>query len=357
MVLVAWLLVISGMATLLIAANRKQKDHVCHAVLIGIKGGDQKSYVGREAVLKLIEKTANGSLLHRSLTSIDLEQLEKRLNTDPWIKNAELYFDSKDALHVFVEEREPMARVFTTAGSSFYIDSSGHRMPLLEQMSIRVPLVTGFTNARRFNAQDSVLLNQVKQVAGFISGNEFWNAQIGQIDITPEREFELFPVIGNHIIKLGAGDNVEEKLDRLYVFYKQVMSKEGFDKYAALDIRFNGQVIGVKKGATSAVDSIQLRKNIEELMNRANLQNIDEEMLPQQNSAATTDSTVSNTATRANPVPVKTNPTPIVLDHTRSNTANRKTTTQSNPPVKTKQNDNPKAMKPKAVMPKRNEYR
>src|SRR5205085_4922299 len=112
---------------------------------------------------------------------------------------------------------------------SFYIDSSGHRMPLLEKMSVRVPVVTGFTAAKKLNAQDSEMLNQVKQVAQFIYNNEFWNAQVGQIDVRDDNRFELIPVIGDHIIRIGDGNNIEEKLERLFVFYKQVMSKAGFN--------------------------------------------------------------------------------------------------------------------------------
>lgn len=334
-----WLLVISGITSLLIAANSKEKEHVCSGIFIGIKGNEGKFYVEKEDVLELIEKTTGSSLLKKAITGINLERLERGLKTNPWIKNAELYFDSKDGLHVFVEEREPIARVFTTQGSSFYMDSSGARMPLLDKMSIRVPVITGFTSARRFDAADSTLLDQVKKLAQFVYSNEFWNAQVGQIDITPERKFDLVPVIGDHIIKLGDGENVEEKLNRLFVFYKQVMSKVGFNKYAALDVQFSGQVVAVKKEPTSPVDSMQLQKNIEELMMRANMQNIDEDMLPAQNSKS--DSAVSITATQPIPIAIgtvstKTNPNPTVNTlpitiGTNQNTAKRGAVTKSTP--------------------------
>ena len=378
-----WLLVICGITTLLVAANRREKEHVCRDILIGIKGNEGKFYVEKEDVLKLMEGTMNGSLLQRTVTSINLAKLEKGLKTNPWIKNAELYFDSKDALHVFVQEREPIARVFTIAGNSFYMDSSGATMPLLDKMSIRVPVVTGFTSARKFNAADSALLQQTKQVVQFIYSNEFWNAQVGQIDITTERKFELIPVIGDHIIKLGDGENVEEKLINLYVFYKQVMSKVGFNKYAALDVEFKGQVVAIKKEPTSPVDSIQLQKNIEQLMNKANMQNIEEDMLPDQTLNTTlADTTVSKTAAQVIPIAIgtvstKTNSNPIELNlpiaiGTNQNSAKTKTKTETqsiteksvsveNPKqiVKTNEVSQKKVIsvkvnkaKPKAVMPK-----
>jgi cell division protein FtsQ len=371
-VLGGWLLVISGITTLLVAANRKEKEHVCKDILVGIKGNEGKFYVEKEDVLKLMEKTANGSLLQRNVTAINLKSLEDGLKTNPWIRNAELYFDSKDALHVFVEEREPIARVFTTQGSSFYIDSSGARMPLLDKMSIRVPVVTNFTSARRFGAADSALLQQTKNIVQFIYGNEFWNAQVGQIDITPDRKFELIPVIGDHIIKLGDGENIEEKLNRLYVFYKQVMSKVGFNKYAGLDVEFKEQVVAIKKEPTSPVDSIQLQKNIEELMNRANMQNIEDDMLPDQTLTSLADTTVSKTAAQVNTVSTKTGPNPTELTQSSQNTAKTKVETKPIPKKQTLSKEKPKQIvktnqtkvtqkkvtnvklnkaKPKAVMP------
>jgi cell division protein FtsQ len=376
-VLAGWLMVICGITTLLIAANRKEKNHVCKDILVGIKGNEGKFYVEKEDVLKLMERTAGGSLLEKAIMSINLRRLEDGLKTNPWIKNAELYFDSRDDLHVFVQEREPVARVFTITGNSFYMDSSGARMPLLDKMSIRVPVVTGFTSARKFNSADSALLQQTKQVIRFIYGSEFWNAQVGEIDITTDRKFELIPVIGDHIIRLGDGENVQEKLDKLYVFYKQIMSKVGFNKYAALDIEFKGQVVAIKKEPTSPVDSIQLQKNIEELMNRANMQNIEDDMLPDQNLVPKTDSTVSTIGAQDNLVSTKTNSNPIELNKSNQNTAKAKAETNPLPkkqPVpieksqqKLKTNEvkvSPKKVNsvkvskgtPKAVMPKYNDH-
>lgn len=351
-----WLLVISGINSLLIAANSRQKEHVCRDILIGIKGNEGKFYVEKEEVLKLIETAMGGSLLRKPASHINLTKLENGLKKNPWIKNAELYFDNKDQLHVFVEEREPIARVFTTEGNSFYMDSSGATMPLLDKLSIRVPVITGFTGARKFNAADSALLQQMKQVAQFIYSNEFWNAQIGQIDITREKKFELIPVIGDHIIKLGSSENAEEKLNSLYIFYKQVLSKVGFNKYAALDVQFKGQVVAIKKEATSPVDSMQLKKNIEELMNRANMQNIDDDMLPDQTlNTIKTDSAIRTTAAHTNSVSTKTISNPIEINPSNQTTA-KKTETKSIPEKtvsieKQKHIVKVKTAKPKAVMP------
>jgi cell division protein FtsQ len=328
-----WLLILGGMTTLLIAANSRKKEHVCSEVLIGIKGSGEKFYIEKEDIFELIRKTAGSSLVNKPITGIDPGKLEKALEKNSWIRDAELYFDSKDALHVSVTEREPIARIFATNGSSFYIDSSAHKMNLVEKLSARVPVITGFVDIKKMNAKDSAFLEEVKEVAQFIYSNEFWNAQTGQIDITSEKTFELIPVIGDHIIKLGRGEKVEEKLNRLFVFYRQVLGKVGFNKYAALDVQYDGQVVAIRKEPTSPVDSIQLQKNIEALINKAMMQEIDETMLPGQMNIVNPDSAKMIAPVKTDSVPPKTNPNPV----------------QRSPnPVKTTARPNP--VKPKAVM-------
>jgi len=264
----AWIVVLGGIVTLLIAANKRNKEHVCKGVDVTINGGGDKIYIEKEDVIKSIDKTANGSLINRNITDINLTLLEKVLEENPWIRDAELYFDTKEILHVSVSEREPVARIFTTNGNSFYMDSAGYIMPLLENYSAKLPVVTGFTPAKRWNANDSVVWRGVKEIVQFVGPHPFWNAQVGQIDITPVGKFELVPVIGSHIIRLGTAENIEAKLNKLFVFYTQVLPKAGFAKYGVLDVQFDGQVVAVKKGPQSPVDSIQLQKNIQELIQK-----------------------------------------------------------------------------------------
>ncbi|MBB1282852.1 FtsQ-type POTRA domain-containing protein [Flavisolibacter sp. BT320] len=264
----AWIAAVGGIVFLLVSANSKSKTRTVKGIVVSVNNGGDRIYVEKEDVLKTIEKTAGGKLLSRNSGNVNLAGLEKGLEKNPWIRDAELYFDTKDVLHVSITERVPFARVFTTSGNSFYIDSSGFQLPLLDNYSAKLPVVTGFTPAKKLKAADSALLQETKSVVRNISEDVFWNMQIGQIDITPDRKFELIPVVGNHVIKLGSGYNTEEKLDRLMVFYRQVLPKAGLAKYSALDVQFNEQVVAVRRGPTSKVDSIQLQKNIKELMEK-----------------------------------------------------------------------------------------
>ena len=85
----------------------------------------------------------------------------------------------------------------------------------------------------------------------FISTDPFWNSQVAQIDIIADCgtgcwEFEMIPVVGRHVVKLGDGNNIDQKFKRLFAFYEQVLNRTGFDHYKTIDVRFAGQVVGGK---------------------------------------------------------------------------------------------------------------
>jgi cell division protein FtsQ len=211
-------------------------------------------------------------------------------------------------------------------------------------MSARVPVFTNFPDKKRLSAKDSLLLHDIKKTAWFILNDPFWMGQVEQIDITDCGfkcwSFEMVPTVGNHFVKLGSGDDIERKFQRLFVFYKQVMSRTGFNKYNFVDVQFAGQVIG-SKTKINKVDSIQLRKNVDKLLKEA--QEIQNTI--QTNSIEKPQTNPEQQAAPQTPVsePLKTDPNPVKPEPTPVKTEEKKSNTEPKP-----------IKKPKAVMPKGN---
>jgi cell division protein FtsQ len=208
-----------------------------------------------------------GNFLGVAISKIDLRGIEEDLEKDPWIKNAELFFDNRQVLQVRISEREPVARVFTIMGNSFYLDSSGKVLPLSERQSARVPVFTGFPFGKKLSKPDSALLKDVIALSNYIVRDSFWNAQVGQVDIVAN-EFELVPVIGNHIVRFGSVSDMDKKFKKLFSFYKNVSANVGFDKYETINLAYDGQVVATRRGAvTPQADStgavLQLRNSLE----------------------------------------------------------------------------------------------
>lgn len=257
------------MFTLLLAAISSKKKGVCVSYSIVLKGTGTNSFISEKEVEDILLKAVSGTIAGKPVETFNLHELELLLQKDPWISKAELYFDNQDILHISINGKEPVARLFTTEGVSFYIDNMGGKMPLSDKRTALVPVFTGFPEKRILSSRDSILLDQVRTTALYILQNPFWMSQVAQIDITPGRQFEMVPVVGNHLVKLGDGDNIQAKFRRLMIFYQQVLSKTGFDKYKLIDVQYKGQVVAAKYAGDPKVDSVQLKKNVEKLLRQS----------------------------------------------------------------------------------------
>jgi len=309
----------AGLVVLLVAAIGKRNHELCKDYVITIKGAQKNLFINEKDIRKLLNSGLNGKIKGEPIAEFNLRKLEQLIEGNAWVRNANLYFDNREVLHVAIDEKEPIARIFTTAGKSFYIDSERDKMPLSEMMSARVPVFTNFPDKKILSAKDSILLSDVRKIASFVLSDSFWMAQTEQIDITEDRNFEMIPTIGNHIVKLGKGNDIDKKFGRLLIFYQQVLSKTSFNKYNTVDVQYTGQVIG-SKSKMSKVDSMQLKKNIEKLLQEARKMQRDTiPLIPvnekENDSIDRTTNSITNTDEQTNSNPLKTpNAKPKIIE-------------------------------------------
>lgn len=262
-----WLLAGIGVVVLLGTAMRQKNRKLCSDVKVEIRGGAAKQlFIDEKEVLDILN--AMGRVSGNRIASLNLRMMETVVEKNPWVSNAEMFLDNNRVLQVIIYERQPVARVFLLDGSSFYVDSGALRLPLSEKLSVRVPVFTGFPSGRAIlAAPDSSLLKQIVKLGQYVLADSFWMAQVAQIDITPQSNFELVPVIGDHIVALGNTDSLDKKFNRLYTFYQQAWLQNGINTYEKLDVQFDNQVVAVRRGTAQAgIDSARA----EEGNNKAN---------------------------------------------------------------------------------------
>jgi len=266
-----WLLIGTGTIVLFGAAMQKKDHRPCSDVKIEITGTEKDVFIDEKDVLDLINST--GNIVGKDLSKIDLKALESALEKNLWVKNAEMFFDNNQLLHVNIEERQPVARVFSAEGSSFYVDSMAVRLPLSDKLSARVPVFTNFPSDKEVMTQsDSAMLKAVVKLGKFIVADSFWMAQVAQIDISGSANFEIIPTIGDQVIELGNTDDLENKFGRLYSFYKQAWLQNGINKYEKIELQYDHQVVAVKRGVERAlIDSARDKQALEELLKQNTL--------------------------------------------------------------------------------------
>lgn len=264
----AWCLLGAGLLVLLGAAMNIKKQDQCKGVVIDINAADKGLwFVDKADVLQLLSDQISVPLKGAKLQQLPLRKLERVLERSTWIADAQLYVDKNGVLQVNIREREPVARIFTTNGASFYIDTAAKKLPLSDKTVAKLPVFTGFpVTGKNIARKDSALARDVIALSQYISKHSFWQAQVAQVDIVGN-QFEIVPLVGDHIVQLGDASNIPAKFERLYQFYRQVLPKVGLSKYSTVRLQYGNQVVAVKKeGYISRMDSLKVISNIESLI-------------------------------------------------------------------------------------------
>ncbi len=266
-----WVALGGATVFLLVAAIKTKPAKHCKGIEISIHGVSNNFFVDKNDILKTITAMEKTNPVGKTIGTFNLKQLEDQLDQDVWIKSAELFFDNNDILQVIVQEREPIARVFTGSGSTFYIDDELAILPLSEKFSARLPVFTNFpTDKKRLSGADSSLLKDIKTISLSIQKDSFSMAMIEQVDITTQRNFEMIPKIGNQLIVFGDATDTEIKLGKLKQFYKEIMVKAGWDHYSVINLQYRNQVVAKRKGAEDmAADSLRTLQLMQMIAERA----------------------------------------------------------------------------------------
>ena len=259
LVAIIWIALATGSIVLLAAGVRTKSMKHCRGLEVNIKGVSNNFFIDKADVKKIITSYVGDNITGIKITGFNLVAMEAELKKEVWIKNVELYFDNNEILQASIEEREPVARVFTAGGNTFYIDNTNMILPLSEKLSARLPVFTGFPSEDRILLKaDSNLLNDVQKLSIRIQQDSFLMAMIDQVNITPQRNFEMIPKIGDQLIVFGNASYPDQKFSKLKLFYKKIMMKYGWNRYSIINLQYKGQVVGKLKGRDDvSADSVR----------------------------------------------------------------------------------------------------
>jgi cell division protein FtsQ len=325
-------------------------------------------FVDKNDILNTIAAMEKTNPVGKTIGTFNLKHLEDQLDQDVWIKSAELFFDNNDILRVIVQEREPIARVFTGSGSTFYIDDELAILPLSEKFSARLPVFTNFPSVNKvLSRADSTLLKDVKTISLAIQKDSFSMAMIEQVDITQQRHFEMIPKIGNQLIVFGDATDTEIKLGKLKLFYKEIMVKAGWDHYSIINLQYRNQLVAKRKGVEDiAADSLRTTQLMQMIAERAQKAAGDSlKIIYQGNDRDQADSSmilqsIQRDDTDETPAPAESavqKNNPAVLNIVKPAVNNvLHTAKKETKPVQKKAMGNKLVKEPKAVMEKKNDY-
>ncbi len=213
-------------------------------LLVEIPKGTPR-YIDEITIRRVVEEYCP-DIASCSSEELNIDELEEYVEAVSCIKNAEVYvavsgekMNFNKVLKVKVWQREPVVRVIGN-NANYYMDEEGVKIDAAYTYSAKVLLVSG-------HADEQFVRNELLPIVEFVRSSDFWNAQIKHIEVNSQGELRMIPLLGEQVIIFGKPERYKEKFRNLYALYQQGLNNLGWDKYKAINLSYENQVVCVKK--------------------------------------------------------------------------------------------------------------
>lgn len=217
-------------------SNLKNRTQKVADISIEFEQGDNL-FMDYQMVNKLLIQNG-GTVKNLTKSVIDLHNLEAKIRSHPMVESASVFLTVDGFLKAKIRQRTPIARVVVN-NESYYIDRQAKSMPLSENFSARVLLISGYVKEQNNT--------EIQQLVTAILEDEFLKEQIIGVEIKPKNEYVLDTRVGDQKIILGKIDNLDQKFKNLGSFYIKTMADSTIYKYDSINLKYNKQVVATNK--------------------------------------------------------------------------------------------------------------
>jgi cell division protein FtsQ len=207
------------------------------------------------------------SIIGNSFDSVNLSELEKKIEKYPYISNADV-INNRGTMLIKATQDKIIAKIFNNRNEQFLLAESGKLVPKTKNTAGRIIAVNGYISKRYVenyfvykedtpdnkNKSKYSPLNVVWRMAIFIEQDPFWKAQISQIYINEKQEVELIPTIGNHVVLFGSINfkedmdlTVKQRMNNLKHLYIDGFKITGWNRYKSINLKYGTEIPCRKK--------------------------------------------------------------------------------------------------------------
>ena len=198
--------------------------------------GENTLFLKEEMVNKLlIEKNKDLQTINK--VDLDLKKLELSINKQQMIQKADVSVSVDGVLKAVVKQKTPIGRVFDETGS-FYIDYEGNKMPLSDNYTARVPLLSGEITV--------VKKEKLSEVLRMIDKDEFLKKNIIGVQVLPNGSLIMANRNYDFQIDFGRTINIEKKFKNYKAFFQKAVLDSTLTKYKTINLKFTKQVVCIK---------------------------------------------------------------------------------------------------------------
>ncbi|MCP4457340.1 MAG: cell division protein FtsQ [Cytophagales bacterium] len=217
------------------------KEGLVNDLRVDIISNEGNMFTSEAEILDLMRGEDN--ILTLPVSKWDMSEMERRVETNPFVMDAEVYRDVKGNVLVWVNQRKPIGRIYHRYEKDSYIDENGNLLPTTARHTARVPLLEIDELIWENNLKETSYGNSLLELLKYIEQHDFWRAQIAQLVVKSDGQIEMIPQVTKQTVLLGTPDDFEKKFEKLMIFYKKILPTKGWNNYTTVNLKFKDQII------------------------------------------------------------------------------------------------------------------
>ena len=195
-----------------------------------------------------LDKNFVTSFLSKQISSdsqnINFNDLENQFSSISHVKDVAIYKDLIGNLNVGIKQYNPVARIVSGDLSGNYINDEGHIFPVSSKYTKRVVLIhmnNDFSKDKKMSSSKfgKDLLNMIN----YINDDEFFSKIISELEINSSKNIVIHPQFSKQKIIFGYPDDLDEKFEKINLFYKKIVPAKGWNTYRTVNVKFKNQII------------------------------------------------------------------------------------------------------------------
>lgn len=236
-IVVGAILVAVSFGAAYLAGVSARKPLTCKGLRVTVADSAMNSFISKEDVKKFLE-SEYGEYLENPLQGLNLDKIETVLESKSAINRAEAFVTKNGMLNITVTQRKPAVR-FQGGKWGYYADAEGRSFPLQSSYASYVPVVDGNIPT----ITDTVRILKITSLVNFLEDSPIWKDKFVQIRIDDKGDIILIPREGKERFIIGQPCGIEEKAEKMEMYYTHILPEKGSGKYRTVDLRFKGQIV------------------------------------------------------------------------------------------------------------------
>lgn len=228
------------------------------SIHIDVEG--ENSFLTEDELKSRLQRN-NLIFVNQKAEQVQLEKIERFVQNMEEVKTVKVFMSWDAQLKIDVELRRPIAHIFNSHGENFFLDADGYKISGGSNHTARVLIVTGEIPDRYSSESVNEIINNdslktilkldnVYRISNYVCKDPLMQSLIGQIHRKSNGDFVLIPLVGDQTIVFGSAysdKEVEEKFEKLKIFYKEAIPYEGWNKYSEISLKYDKQIVCKKK--------------------------------------------------------------------------------------------------------------